>query len=343
MKHFLATAVAGMALIGGAAVAASLSGAGATFPAPVYAKWAEAYKAKTGNALNYQAIGSGGGIKQIIAKTVDFGASDKPLKPEALAADGLQQFPTVIGGVVPVMNLPGIKPGAVKITGPILADIYRGIRKNWNDPVIASFNKGVKLPNLPITVVHRSDGSGTSFLFTSYLSLEAPHWAFGPGAGDSVNWPVGIGGKGNDGVAAFVKQTPGAIGYVEYAYAKQNHMTYALMQNKSRRWVAPTAAAFAAAAAGAKWSAAPGYYLLLLDQPGAGAWPITGATFILMHSKQANAATGRDVLTFFDWAYKNGDPAAESLDYVPLPEPVKALVRKSWGRIVGPDGKPVLR
>jgi phosphate transport system substrate-binding protein len=343
MKKFLVAAVAATVVIGGGASAASLSGAGATFPAPVYAKWAEAYKAKTGNSLNYQAIGSGGGIKQIIAKTVDFGASDKPLKPEALATDGLQQFPTVIGGVVPVMNLPGVKPGEVKITGAILADIYRGIRKNWNDPVIASFNKGVKLPNLPITVVHRSDGSGTTFLFTSYLSLEAPHWASGPGASDSVNWPVGIGGKGNDGVAAFVKQTPGAIGYVEYAYAKQNHMTYALMQNKSHRWVAPTAAAFAAAAAGAKWSAAPGYYLLLLDQPGAGAWPITGATFILMHSKQANAATAREVLNFFDWDYKNGDAAAESLDYVPLPEGVKALVRKSWLKIVGPDGKPVLR
>ena len=341
MKQFLAVAFAAAVAVGGVANAASLSGAGATFPAPVYAKWAEAYKAKTGNSLNYQAIGSGGGIKQIIANTVDFGASDKPLKPDALAAGGLQQFPTVIGGVVPVMNLPGIAPGTVKITGPILADIYRGIRKNWNDPVIASFNPGVKLPNLPITVVHRSDGSGTTFLFTSYLSLQAPHWASGPGASDSVNWPVGIGGKGNDGVAAFVKQTPGAIGYVEYAYAKQNHMDYALMKNKSGRWVSPTAPAFAAAAAGAKWSAAPGYYLLLLDQPGARSWPITGATFILMHAKQANAQTGHDVLAFFDWAYKNGNGAAEALDYVPLPEPVKALVRKSWLKIVGPDGKPV--
>ena len=339
MNKFLAVALAAAVAVGGAANAASLSGAGATFPAPVYAKWAEAYKAKTGNSLNYQAIGSGGGIKQIIANTVDFGASDKPLKPDALAADGLQQFPTVVGGVVPVMNLPGIKPGEVKITGPILADIYRG--KNWNDPVIASFNPGVKLPNLPITVVHRSDGSGTTFLFTSYLSLQAPHWASGPGASDSVNWPVGIGGKGNDGVAAFVKQTPGAIGYVEYAYAKQNHMTYAIMKNKSGRWVSPTAPAFAAAAAGAKWSAAPGYYLLLLDQPGAGSWPITGATFILMHTKQTNAATGGEVLKFFDWGYKNGNAQAEALDYVPLPEAVKALVRKSWLKIVGPDGKPV--
>lgn len=341
MNKLFAAAAAATVAMASAASAASLSGAGATFPAPVYAKWAEDYKAKTGNSLNYQAIGSGGGIKQISANTVDFGASDMPLKPDALAKDGLQQFPTVIGGVVPVMNLPGLKPGEVKITGQILADIYRGIRKNWNDPVIASFNRGVKLPNLPITVVHRSDGSGTTFLFTSYLSMEAPHWASGPGANVSVDWPVGIGGKGNDGVAAFVSKTPGAIGYVEYAYAKQNHMTYALMRNKSGHWVAPTAAAFAASAAGAKWSAAPGYYLLLLDQPGANTWPISGATFILMHAKQANAQTGRDVLSFFDWAYKNGNPAAETLDYVPLPEGVKALIRKSWVKIVGPDGKPV--
>jgi len=341
LKTLFTAAIAAAVCFGGIALAADLSGAGATFPAPVYAKWAEAYKTQTGNALNYQAIGSGGGVKQINAKTVDFGASDKPLTADVLAADGLQQFPTVVGGVVPVMNLPGIKPGEIRITGPILADIYRGIRTKWNDPVIASYNRGVKLPDMPITVVHRSDGSGTTFLFTSYLSLQAPHWKSGPGASDSVNWPVGIGGKGNDGVAAFVKQTPGAIGYVEYAYAKQNHMTYALMQNKAKRWVAPDAGAFAAAAAGAKWSAAPGFYLLLLDQPGANAWPITGATFILMHSRQENAQTGHDVLAFFDWAYKNGNPAAEALDYVPLPDPVKSLVRASWKKIVGADGKPV--
>ncbi len=342
-KLFVGVALASVVGLGSTATAANLSGAGATFPAPVYAKWAEAYKGQTGNALNYQAIGSGGGIKQINANTVDFGASDKPLKMDALAAGGLQQFPTVIGGVVPVMNLPGIAPGQVKITGPILADIYRGVIKKWNDPIIVSYNKGVNLPNLPITVVHRSDGSGTSFLFTSYLSMEAPKWAAGPGANDAVSWPTGIGGKGNDGVAAFVKQTPGAIGYVEYAYAKQNKMTYAVMKNKSGGWVAPTAGAFAAAAAGAKWTAAPGFYLLLLDQPGANSWPITGATFILVHSKQTNAQTGHDVLAFFDWAYKNGNPAAESLDYVPLPETVKALVRKSWSKVVGPDGKPVYK
>jgi phosphate transport system substrate-binding protein len=264
-----------------------------------------------------------------------------PLDPKALAAGGLQQFPTVIGGVVPVMNLPGIKGGQVRLTGQVLAEIYSGQIKKWGDPAIAALNRGVRLPNLPITVVHRSDGSGTSFLFTSYLSMEDAKWKAGPGASVSVNWPVGLGGKGNDGVAAFVKQTIGSIGYVEYAYALQNHMDYAVMRTKSGQWVDPTAANFAAAAAGAKWSSAPGFYLLLLDQPGANAWPITGATFILVHAKQAKAETGHAVLAFFDWAYKNGDAAAASLDYVALPEAVKAQVRKSWKSIVGPDGKPV--
>ena len=343
MNKLFAVAAVATAAVCGAAAAASLSGAGATFPAPVYAKWAEDYKAATSNTLNYQAIGSGGGIKQIEAGTVDFGASDMPLKADDLAKNGLQQFPTVVGGVVPVVNLPGIAPGGIKLSGPIIADIYRGIDKFWDEPVIKSFNPGVKLPHLPITVVHRSDGSGTSFLFTSFLSGNAAHWASGPGAGTSVNWPVGIGGKGNDGVAAFVKQTPGSIGYVEYAYAKQNRMVYALLKNKAGCWVAPDAAAFAAAAASAKWTAAPGYYVLLLDQPGANAWPISGATFILMHSKQTNPQTGHDVLAFFDWAYKNGNPAAQSLDYVPLPDTVKGLIRKSWLKITGPDGKPVYK
>ncbi|MEO8926836.1 MAG: phosphate ABC transporter substrate-binding protein PstS [Caulobacteraceae bacterium] len=325
------------------AVAATISGAGATFPAPVYAKWAETYTAQSGLLLNYQAIGSGGGIKQIEAKTVDFGASDKPLKPDVLAANGLMQFPTVVGGVVPVVNLPGIAPGGIRLTGAVLADIYRGVRTFWDDPAIKVLNPGARLPHERITVVHRSDGSGTSFLFTSYLALKAPHWAKEVGANDAVSWPAGVGGKGNDGVAAMVKQTPGAIGYVEYAYAKQNHMTYALMQNHAGGWVAPTAENFAAAAAGAKWGAAPGFYLLLLDQPGAKSWPITGATFILMHLKQTNAANAHAVLAFFDWAYKNGAPAAVQLDYVPLPDPVKALVRKSWLKIVGPNGQPVYR
>lgn len=340
---FGAALIAGAASLApaGAQAAGSISGAGATFPAPVYAKWAETYRASTGTSLNYQAIGSGGGIKQIEASTVDFGASDKPLKPEDLAANGLVMFPTVVGGVVPVMNLPGIKPGQIRITGPQLADIYRGVIKKWNDPLLKTNNPGVALPNLPITVVHRSDGSGTTFLFTSYLALKAQHWAKEVGANDSVQWPVGLGGKGNDGVAAFVKQTPGAIGYVEYAYARQNAMTYALMQDKAGQFIAPTAANFKAAAGNAKWDKAPGFYLLLLDQPGANAWPITGATFILMHQKQTDAAKAKEVLAFFDWCYKNGDPAADQLDYVPLPANVKDLIRKSWSRITGPDGKPV--
>jgi phosphate transport system substrate-binding protein len=319
---------------------AQISGAGATFPAPLYAKWAETQKAETGLALNYQAIGSGGGIKQIKAKTVAFGATDKPLKPEELDADGLAQFPTVIGGVVPVVNLPGVAPGQLRLTGPLLADIYLGGVKKWNDAAIAAANPGVALPNLPITVVHRSDGSGTSFLFTSYLTAVAPRWGK-VGASDAVAWPTGQGGKGNDGVAAYVKQTPGAIGYVEYAYARQNGMAHALLQNGSGAFVAPTAASFAAAAAGADWSKAPGFYLLLLNQPGAEAWPITGATFILMHKSQADPATGKGVLSFFDWAYAKGDAAATELAYVPLPADLKARVRASWSAIVGPDGKPV--
>ncbi|HWW63307.1 MAG TPA: phosphate ABC transporter substrate-binding protein PstS [Sphingomonadaceae bacterium] len=331
---------AAMVLVQGAQ-AADISGAGATFPAPIYAKWAEAYRAQTGIGLNYQAIGSGGGIKQIKAKTVAFGASDKPLKPAELNEAGLYQFPTVMGGVVPVMNLPGVKPGQVHLTGAVLADIYLGRVNKWNAPQIAALNKGVRLPNLPITVVHRSDGSGTSFLFTSYLSMKNPLWAKQVGASDSVQWPTGIGGKGNDGVAAMVRQTVGSIGYVEYAYAKQNGSTFALLQNKAGKFPAPTAANFAAAAAGAKWAAAPGNYILLLDQPGANAWPITGATFILLHKNQADAASGASVLKFFDWAYKNGDKQAVALDYVPMPAGVKALVRKQWAASIKAGGKPV--
>jgi phosphate transport system substrate-binding protein len=325
-----------------AASGPKISGAGATFPAPLYARWAEAYKAESGVALNYQAIGSGGGIKQIKAMTVDFGASDKPLKPDDLDKAGLFQFPTVMGGVVPVMNLPGVQPGQVKLTGPLLADIFSGAVTKWSDPKIAALSPGVKLPSVPITVVHRSDGSGTSFLFTSYLTAKSPAWAQKVGASDAVQWPTGIGGKGNDGVAAFVKQTPGAIGYVEYAYAAQNKMTYANLQNRDGVFVAPTAQTFGAAAAGADWTKAPSNFLLLIDQPGAQAWPITGATFILMHRQQANPAEGKAVLSFFDWAYKNGDDAATKLDYVPLPGAVKDLVRKQWASTIkGPDGAPV--
>ena len=343
LKTFIAAACATLALGAAAtAQAGDISGAGATFPAPVYAKWAETYKAQTGIGLNYQAIGSGGGIKQIKAKTVDFGASDKPLTPDALAAAGLFQFPTVVGGVVPVMNIPGIQAGQIKLTGSLLAQIYLGDIKRWNDGQIAAYNHGVNLPNLPITVVHRSDGSGTSFLFTSYLAMKSGVWQAKVGASDAVQWPTGLGGKGNDGVAAFVKQTIGSIGYVEYAYAKQNHMDYALMQNKDGAFVTPDANNFAAAAGHGDWSKAPGFYLLLLDQPGAPSWPITGATFILVYKQQSSPATGAAVLKFFDWAYKNGDGAASALDYVPLPATVKAQVRKSWiDNVKGPDGKPV--
>jgi phosphate transport system substrate-binding protein len=323
------------------AAAADISGAGATFPAPVYAKWAEAYKAQTGVGLNYQAIGSGGGIKQIKAKTVDFGASDKPLKPDELAASGLYQFPTVVGGVVPVMNLPGIAPGQIKLSGQLLGDIFLGKVTRWNAPEIAALNKGVNLPATPITVVHRSDGSGTSFLFTSYLAMKNPEWASKVGASDSVQWPTGLGGKGNDGVAAFVKQTVGAIGYVEYAYAKQNHSTYAMMQNKAGKFVAPNATAFAAAAGSAPWLRSPGNYVLLLDQPAATAWPITGATFILVYRNQEDPANGAQVLKFFEWGYNKGDALAASLDYVPLPANVKGLLKKQWAKSVTAGGKPV--
>ncbi|WP_116089557.1 phosphate ABC transporter substrate-binding protein PstS [Sphingomonas crusticola] len=338
-KTFVA-AIGGLA-IASTAAAADISGAGATFPAPVYAKWAEAYKAQTGIGLNYQAIGSGGGIKQIKAKTVDFGASDKPLKPDELAAAGLYQFPTVVGGVVPVMNLPGIRPGQIKLSGALLGDIFLGKVTRWNAPQIAALNRGVPLPNLPITVVHRSDGSGTSFLFTSYLAMKNPAWASQVGASDSVQWPTGLGGKGNDGVAAFVKQTTGAIGYVEYAYAKQNRSTYALMQNKAGKFVAPAAPAFAAAAASAPWLRSPGNYILLLDQPSPAAWPITGATFILVYRNQPNPADGAQVLKFFEWGYNKGDGLAASLDYVPLPANVKGLLKKQWARSVTAGGKPV--
>ena len=339
LKTFVA-AIGGLA-IASTAAAADLSGAGATFPAPVYAKWAEAYKAQTGVGLNYQAIGSGGGIKQIKAKTVDFGASDKPLKPDELAASGLYQFPTVVGGVVPVMNLPGIAPGQIKLSGALLGDIFLGKVTRWNAPEISALNKGVPLPNLPITVVHRSDGSGTSFLFTSYLAMKDAEWGSKVGASDSVQWPTGLGGKGNDGVAAFVKQTTGAIGYVEYAYAKQNHSTFASMQNKAGKFVQPTAAAFGAAAASAPWLKSPGNYILLLDQPSAAAWPITGATFILMYRNQENPANGAQVLKFFEWGYNKGDALAASLDYVPLPANVKGLLKKQWAKSITAGGKPV--
>lgn len=324
------------------ALAADITGAGATFPYPIYAKWAEAYKAKTGIGMNYQSIGSGGGIKQIKAKTVDFGASDKPLKPEELEKDGLTQFPAVMGGVVPVINVDGIKEGELKLSGALLADIFLGKIKKWNDPAIAAMNKGVALPASDITVVHRSDGSGTTFLFANYLSKVSPEWKEKVGADASVAWPVGTGGKGNEGVANFVKQIKGSIGYVESAYAKQNKMNYSQLQNKDGVFVLPTEDNFKAAAGNANWEKAPGFYEILTEQPGKNSWPITGATFILMHKSQANPAQAAQVLKFFEWAYSNGDTMALDLDYIPMPDNVVKLIQNSWkGNIKAADGKAI--
>jgi phosphate transport system substrate-binding protein len=335
LKTLAAAATAVLLTALSANAAENISGAGATFPAPVYAKWAEAYKRESGVDLNYQAIGSGGGIKQITAKTVDFGASDKPLKPDQLNQIGLIQFPTVMGGVVPVVNLPGVAPGAMKLSGDLLAKIYLGEIRRWNDPAIEGLNGGMRLPNLPITVVHRSDGSGTTFVFTSYLTMKNGTWATKVGSNDAVEWPTGQGGKGNDGVSAFVRQTPGSIGYVEYAYAKQNHLTYTQMQTHDGSFVEPVAANFAAAASKADWAHTPGgsFYMLILDKPGATSWPITAATFILMYKHQDNPAKGQAVIKFFDWAFKHGDALAEQLDYIPLPEAVKAAVERKWQEI----------
>ena len=341
LKVALAAAVM-TASVGTAAMAAeSISGAGATFPAPLYAKWAEGYKRTTGVALNYQAIGSGGGIKQIKAKTVDFGASDKPLTPAELDAAGLYQFPTVVGGVVPAINIPGVPTGKLKLPGAVLADIFLGKITMWNDPAITKWNAGLNLPATPITVVHRSDGSGTSFLFTSYLSIASAEWKQNVGASDAVEWPAGVGGKGNDGVAALVRQTNGAIGYVEYAYVMKTGIAYALVASKDATWPMPTAANFKAATAGADWANAPGNYLLVLNQPGANAWPITGATFILMYKEQANAAKAAEVLKFFDYGYKNGDFNANDLFYVPLPATVKSMIRKQWSANIKANGAAV--
>jgi phosphate transport system substrate-binding protein len=323
------------------ATAAEISGAGATFPYPIYAKWAEAYKAKTNTSMNYQSIGSGGGIKQITAKTVDFGASDMPLKPEDLDKNGLQQFPMVMGGVVPVVNLAGIKPGELKLDGKVLAGMYLGTIAKWNDPAVKALNPGVNLPDKAVATVHRSDGSGTNFIFTHYLSSVDADFKAKVGENTSVEFPGGLGGKGNEGVAALTSRTDGAIGYVEYAYALQNKMTYAQLKNKDGAFVSPNSKTFQAAAANADWSKAPGFYVLLTDQPGADSWPITGATFILIYKQQAKPETAREVLNFFDWAYKNGGKLAEQLDYVPMPPAVIAAVEQSWKSITGGDGKPV--
>jgi phosphate transport system substrate-binding protein len=326
------TAVAGavaLGMIAGLAQAAeTINGAGATFPYPIYAKWAEAYKAKTGMNMNYQSIGSGGGIKQITAKTVDFGASDAPLTVEKLSEIGLMQFPMVMGGVVPVVNLEGVKAGELKLTGAVLADIYLGKITSWDDAALKNLNPGVKLPNGKITVVSRADGSGTTFIFTNYLSKVNADWKAKVGEGTAVNWPTGAGGKGNEGVAAFVQRLPNSIGYVEYAYAKQNKMSFMQLQNRSGSFVKPDDVAFKAAAAGADWSRT--FYQILTDQPGKDSWPITGATYILMFKAQEKPATASVTLKFFDWAYANGDAMADELDYVPLPASLKDMIHKQW-------------
>jgi phosphate transport system substrate-binding protein len=330
MKSLLVSIAVAASTFAASAQAVNLTGAGATFPYPIYAKWAEMYKAATGNGLNYQSVGSGAGIKQIKAKTVDFGASDMPLPANELAQAGLFQFPAIMGGVVPVVNLPGVAPGQVRLTGAVLADIFLGKITTWNAQPIAALNPGVKLPADRITVVRRADSSGTSFLFTDYLSKASPDWKLKVGAGTSVKWATGVGGKGNEGVAAYVQRIKGSIGYVEWAYAKKNRMAHTQLQNRDGAWLQPDDAAFRAAAASADWAKAPGFAVVLTDQPGKASWPITGASYIIVQKSQADAIKGKEVLKFFDWAYKNGDAAAADLDYVPMPDAVTKLVQDAW-------------
>jgi phosphate transport system substrate-binding protein len=320
--------------------AAEVTGAGATFPAPVYAKWADAYQKATGNKINYQSIGSGGGIKQINAKTVDFGASDMPLKPEDLEKSGLMQFPTVIGGEVLAINIPGIKSGDLKLTPAVLADIFLGKITKWNDKAIAALNPSLPLPDMAIAVVRRSDGSGTTFIFTNYLSKVSEEWKSKVGEGTAVQWPVGLGGKGNEGVSAFVQRLPGSIGYVEYAYAVENKMPYALLQNAAGNYPVPGSVSFKAAASQASWTKSA-FYEILTNEPGKDSWPITGATFILMHKVQEKPAQAREVLKFFDWSYANGDKMAEELAYVPLPDTLIKQINEAWKGIKDSTGKPV--
>jgi phosphate transport system substrate-binding protein len=333
--------VSGVLAVAAAGVSAQdMTGAGATFPAPIYAKWADAYNKATGARLNYQSVGSGAGIQQIRAKTVDFGASDMPLTDDALAKDGLIQFPTVIGGVVPVINIKGIAPGQIKLTGQLLGDIYLGKITKWNDLALAALNPGAPLPDAAISVVRRADGSGTTFIFTNYLSKVNPEWKSKVGEGTAVNWPTGAGGKGNEGVSAFVQRLPNSIGYVEYAYAKQNKMTHTLLKNKDGNFVPPDSENFKSAAAGADWSKT--FFQILTDQAGKDTWPLSGATFILMFKAQDKPANAANSLKFFDWAFANGDKMADDLEYVPLPPAVKDLVRKSWAaNIKDAAGKPV--
>lgn len=326
--------------LAGVAHAADITGAGASFPAPIYAKWADAYQKATGNKLNYQSIGSGGGIKQINAKTVDFGASDMPLKAEVLQKDGLVQFPTVIGGVVPVVNVTGVKAGDLRLTGTVLADIYLGKITKWNDKAIAELNPNVKLPGDDIAVVRRADGSGTTFIFTNYLSKANDEWKSKIGEGTAVQWPTGMGGKGNEGVAAFLQRIPNSIGYVEYAYAKQNNLAWTWLKNAAGEFVRPDDETFKAAAAGADWSKSS-FGEILTNQAGKAAWPISGATFVLMHKVQDKPAQAAEVLKFFEWSYKNGGKMAADLDYVPLPDTLIKQIAASWKDIKDASGKSV--
>jgi phosphate transport system substrate-binding protein len=344
MKHWSALAAAGVVALAlhAPASAADISGAGATFPYPIYAKWADSYKKETGNGLNYQSIGSGGGIKQITARTVTFGASDMPLEPAELDKIGVIQFPTVMGGIVPVVNLDGIKSNELTIDGATLAKIYLGEIKKWDDPAIKKLNPNAKLPSQAIALVHRSDGSGTTFIFTNYLSKVSPEWKDKVGSSTSVEWPGGIGAKGNEGVANGVMQTKGSIGYVETAYAKQNKLTTTKMVNKDGKTVEATPDAIMSAAAGADWAKAPGFYMILTDEPGAKSWPIAGATFILVPKQPKDIAATKEALKFFEWAYKNGDDMAKGLDYIPMPDNVVSLIQAKWKSEIKDDsGKPV--
>ena len=329
MKKIIAMFLAAMAIN---TSAADITGAGATFPYPIYSKWAEAYRAQTGIGLNYQSIGSGGGIKQIKARTVDFGASDMPLKADELEKEGLVQFPAVIGGVVPVVNLAGIQPGQIKLTADVIAAIYLGKITKWTDRAIQDLNPDVKLPDQAVTVVHRSDGSGTTFLFTNWLSKTNAEWKSTVGEGTAVKWATGIGGKGNEGVAAMVMQTRGSIGYVEYAYAKKNKMIYAQIKNRVGKWIQPDDDTFKAAATGADWANTPGMAVILTDQSHQNAWPITGASYIIMHKQQSDPLVGRAVLKFFNWSFTNGEKMATELDYVPLPKDVVTKVKAEWSK-----------
>ena len=313
-----------------AAFATDITGAGATFPYPIYAKWAESYNVKTGVKLNYQSIGSGGGIKQITNKTVDFGASDKPLKPEELEKAGLIQFPAVVGGVVPVINLPGVTDGELHLSGEVLANIFLKKITKWNDAAIKTLNPSLALPDSAITVVHRSDGSGTTFVFANYLSKVSKEWADKVGADTSIAWPAGVGGKGNEGVASYAQRIKGSIGYVEYAFAKQNNLPTVALQNREGEFVKPSIESFQSAAKYAEWDKAPSFYEILTNEPGKATWPITGASFILMHKIQDNPANGAEVLKFFDWSYTNGSLMAKALDYVPMPDSVVKLIEASW-------------